>query len=51
MIEKNKITATSEENKTLYELKNTNGIAIDQNRLKRFQAAFRGEMIHSGDTD
>jgi FAD/FMN-containing dehydrogenase len=49
MIQQNKITAISEENRTLYELKDTNGIVVDQNRIKRFQAAFRGEMIQPGD--
>jgi hypothetical protein len=32
--------AISEENKTLYELKNSNGIVVDKNRIKRFQTTF-----------
>ena len=49
-MQKKKTTAISEENKTLHELRNSNGIVVDQNRIKRFQAAFRGEVIQPGDS-
>src|ERR1700730_2113299 len=39
-----------EENKTLCELKNTKGMVVSHDRIKRFQAAFRGEVIQPGDS-
>src|SRR5215471_2597487 len=39
-----------EENKTLSELKNTKGMAVGHDRIKRFQAEFRGEVIQPGDS-
>ena len=39
-----------EENKTLFELKNTKGVVVGQDRIERFQAAFRGEVIPPGDS-
>src|SRR5258708_17761403 len=39
-----------EENKTLCELKNTKGIVVGHDRIERFQAAFRGEVIQPGDS-
>jgi hypothetical protein len=38
------------ENKTLHELKNTKGVAVGYDRIERFQAAFRGEVIRPGDS-
>src|ERR1700757_1612744 len=38
------------ENKTLSELKNTRGMAVGRDRIERFQAAFRGEVIQPGDS-
>src|ERR1700758_2086162 len=39
-----------EENKTLSELKNTKGMVVGHDRIERFQAAFRGEVIRPGDS-
>ena len=39
-----------EENKTLCELKNTKGMVVGYDRIERFQAAFRGEVIQPGDS-
>jgi len=39
-----------EENKTLCELKNTKGMVVSHDRIERFQAAFRGEVIQPGDS-
>ena len=39
-----------EENKTLCELKNTKGMVVGQDRIERFQAAFRGEVFRPGDS-
>jgi hypothetical protein len=39
-----------EENKTLSELKNTKGMVVGHDRIERFQAAFRGEVIQPGDS-
>src|SRR3984893_3658544 len=39
-----------EENKTLCELKNTKGMVVGHDRIERFQAAFRGEVIRPGDS-
>jgi len=39
-----------EDNKTLYELKNTKGMVVSHDRIERFQAAFRGEVIQPGDS-
>jgi hypothetical protein len=49
MTKKNKTTAITEENKTLRELKNTKGMVVGQDRIERFQAAFRGEVIQPAD--
>jgi len=49
MMRKKKRTAISEENKTVYELKDVNGTVVDQDRVKGFQTAFRGEIIQPGD--
>src|ERR1700751_4032092 len=38
------------ENKTLCELKNTKGMVVGHDRIERFQAAFRGEVIQPGDS-
>jgi hypothetical protein len=50
MTEKNKTTAIAEESKTLCELKNTKGMVVGKDRIERFQAAFRGEVIQPGDS-
>jgi hypothetical protein len=47
--EQNITTAIMEENKTLCELKNTKGMVVGHDRIERFQAAFRGEVIQPGD--
>src|SRR6516225_8107191 len=39
-----------EENKTLSELKNSKGMVVGHDRIERFQAAFRGEVIQPGDS-
>ena len=39
-----------EENKTLCGLKNTKGMVVGHDRIERFQAAFRGEVIQPGDS-
>ena len=39
-----------EENKPLCELKNTKGMVVSHDRIERFQAAFRGEVIQPGDS-
>src|SRR6516162_10559918 len=49
MIKKNETTAITEEKKTPYELKNTKGIAVGEDRIERFQASFRGEVIQPAD--
>jgi hypothetical protein len=49
MIKENKTTTIAEENKTRCELKNTKGIVVDQDRIKRFQATFQGEMMQPAD--
>src|SRR5215469_9885699 len=49
MMQKKKTTAISEENKTLYELRNVHGTVVDQDRIKGFHTAFRGEIIQPGD--
>jgi len=41
--------ANTEENKTRCELKNTKGTVVDQDRIKQFQATFRGEVIQPAD--
>ena len=38
-----------EENKTLCDLKNTKGMVVGYDRIERFRAAFRGEVIQPGD--
>src|SRR6201993_224435 len=38
------------ENKTLSELKNTRGMVVGHDRIERFQAGFRGEVIEPGDS-
>src|SRR5215469_4372751 len=48
-MQKKKTTAISEGNKTVYELKNVKGRVVDQDRIKGFQTAFRGEIIQPGD--
>src|SRR6516165_10944945 len=40
-----------DENKTLCELKNTKGMVIGNDRIERFQTAFRGEVIQPADSD
>src|SRR6516164_7694195 len=42
--------AIMEENKTLSELKNTKGMVVGHDRIERFQASFRGEVIQPGDS-
>ena len=39
-----------QENKALCELRNTKGIVVGQDRIERFQAAFRGEVIQPTDS-
>jgi FAD/FMN-containing dehydrogenase len=39
-----------EENLTLPKLTNTKGVAVSHDRIERFQAAFRGEVIQPGDS-
>ena len=39
-----------QENKPLCELKNTKGLVVSHDRIERFQAAFRGEVIQPGDS-
>ena len=39
-----------EENKTLSGLKNTKGMVVNHDRIERFKAAFRGEVIQPGDS-
>jgi FAD binding domain len=39
-----------EENKPLCELKNNKGMVVGHDRIERFQAAFRGEVIQPGDS-
>src|ERR1700758_3678245 len=39
-----------EENKPLCELKNNKGMVVGHDRIERFQAAFRGEVIQRGDS-
>jgi FAD binding domain len=41
--------ANTEENKTRCELKNTKGTVVGQDRIKQFQATFRGEVIQPAD--
>jgi FAD binding domain/Berberine and berberine like len=41
--------ANTEENKTRWELKNTKGTVVGQDRIKQFQATFRGEVIQPAD--
>src|ERR1700741_90701 len=41
--------AIMEENKTLSGLKNTKGKVVSHDRIERFKAAFRGEVIQPGD--
>src|SRR6185436_14137742 len=47
---KNKTTAITEESKTIRELKNTKGMVVRKDRIERFQAEFRGEVIQPGDS-
>jgi FAD binding domain/Berberine and berberine like len=49
MIKKNETTAITEEKKTPSELKNTKGMAVGKDRIERFQASFRGEVIQPAD--
>ena len=44
------ITANMEENLTLPKLTNAKGVAVSHDRIERFQAEFRGEMIQPGDS-
>jgi FAD binding domain/Berberine and berberine like len=43
------ITANMEKNLTLPKLTNAKGAAVSQDRIERFQTAFRGEVIQPGD--
>ena len=49
MIKKNETSATTEEKKTPCELKNTKGMAVGKDRIERFHASFRGEVIQPAD--
>src|SRR5271166_3007649 len=42
--------AIMEEKKTQSELKNTKGMVVNHDRIERFKAAFRGEVIQPGDS-
>src|SRR6516225_9857008 len=42
--------AIRDENRTLRGLKNTKGMVVKHDRIERFKAAFRGEVIQPGDS-
>jgi len=42
--------AIRDENRTLRGLKNTKGMVVNHDRIERFKAAFRGEVIQPGDS-
>ena len=49
MTKKNETMPNTEENKTRCELTNTKGTVVGQDRIKQFQATFRGEVIQPAD--
>lgn len=42
--------ANTQDNNTQCELKNTEGMLVGQDDIKRFQATFRGEVIQPADS-
>jgi hypothetical protein len=49
MNKRNEATANTEEKKSVCELKSTKGMVLGKDRIERFQASFRGEVIQPAD--